>query len=196
MRSPSKAGAVNNASVRSHATWDVNDTMRSDWNFDTVKSMAAMGTFRGSVKDLNMPAGMILEDGEESDGASMDSGLATKGSDPIHQHLGNPPETAESNTVVIKSLPSDDEDVPSGMSTRVFNLISNVIEALLKALLLRILALCVAPVVRPTRRGHQEMDMAQSSTLQTSERAWTRSDLSKRLTLQALYASQRNTWEA
>ncbi|KAH6914908.1 STE/STE20/YSK protein kinase [Coprinopsis sp. MPI-PUGE-AT-0042] len=117
MRSPQKGGAVNNATVRSHATWDVNDTMRSDWNFDTVKSMAAMGTFRGSIKDLDMPAGMIPEDGEESDEASIDSGLATKGSDPIHHHLGNHPEAAESNTVVIKSLPPlaiDDEDIPSG----------------------------------------------------------------------------------
>lgn len=116
MRSPQKGGAaVNNATVRSHATWDVNDTMRSDWNFDTVKSMAAMGTFRGSIKDLGMPPGMIPEDGEESDDgeASVDTGLATKGSDPIHHHLGTHPEAAESNTVVIKSLPVDDEDIPS-----------------------------------------------------------------------------------
>ncbi|EAU84785.2 STE/STE20/YSK protein kinase [Coprinopsis cinerea okayama7 len=117
MRSPHK-GQNNAATIRNTATWDMNDTIRSDWNFDTVKSMGAMGTFRGSVKDLGMPTGMILEADESDDGeTSIDTGAATKGSDPL---LSN--SQAAHSTVMIKNPPphlaeSDDiadDDIPNG----------------------------------------------------------------------------------
>lgn len=60
--------------------------MRSDWNFDTVKSMSALGTFSGTVNDL-LPSAMVSEDNEPFDDSEMngsiDSEVATNGSDPI-----------------------------------------------------------------------------------------------------------------
>lgn len=98
----------------------MNDTVRSDWNFDTVKSMAALGTFRGSAKDLMMPPGMIPEESDDFDDTddSIDTGVATKGSDPI---LSN--SQASHSTVIIKSpippvrdadITIDDDDAPTG----------------------------------------------------------------------------------
>ena len=38
--------------VRGNVSWDNNDTIRSDWNFDTIKSTSVMGTFSSAAKDL------------------------------------------------------------------------------------------------------------------------------------------------
>ncbi|KAF8974563.1 STE/STE20/YSK protein kinase [Flammula alnicola] len=105
-RSPPKGGQVNHASVRSNATWDANNTMRSDWNFDTVRTISALGTFRGTINDLSLPPGMVAEDDESFDDVdgqdSIDTGAATKGSDPlIINGLGMILDAAHS-TVVIK----------------------------------------------------------------------------------------------
>lgn len=95
--------------------------MRSDWNFDTVKSVSAMGTFRSMAKDLAMPPGMELdEDDEGSDyeegHASIDTGGATKGSDPIHigAGIGMHSQGAHS-TVIIRppSSPGSEKDIPT-----------------------------------------------------------------------------------
>ena len=60
--------------------------MRSDWNFDTVKSMSALGTYSGTVNDL-LPSAMVSEDDEPFDdgevNGSINSEVATHGSDPI-----------------------------------------------------------------------------------------------------------------
>lgn len=115
-RSPQK-NQVNHASVRSNGTWDINDTMKSDWNFDTVKSVAALGTFRGTVSDLSLPPGMIAEDDESFDvdeEDSMDTGAATRGSEPTQINgLGMSIEAAHS-TMVIKSPVSDINDTEEG----------------------------------------------------------------------------------
>ncbi|PPQ77734.1 hypothetical protein CVT25_011169 [Psilocybe cyanescens] len=121
-RSPAK-NQVNHNSFRANATWNANDTMRSDWNFDTVKTMSALGTFRGTINDLSMPPGMVAEDDDESlydaDGQeSIDTGAATKGSDPIGSNpLGMNPDAAHS-TVIIKTPLSQDipdpEEAPPG----------------------------------------------------------------------------------
>jgi serine/threonine-protein kinase 24/25/MST4 len=73
--------------------------MRSDWNFDTVKSMSALGTYSGTVNDL-LPSAMVSEDSEPFDevNGSIDSEVATNGSDPIGMNL----DTAHS-TVIIKT---------------------------------------------------------------------------------------------
>jgi serine/threonine-protein kinase 24/25/MST4 len=92
--------------------------MRSDWNFDTVKSVSAMGTFRSMAKDLAMPPGMELDedeeysDDEEEGHASIDTGGATKGSDPIH--IGMHSQAAHS-TVIIRPPPSpqSEKDIPT-----------------------------------------------------------------------------------
>ncbi|KAF9485356.1 Ste20-like serine/threonine kinase [Pholiota conissans] len=112
-RSPPKGGnAVNHASVRSNGTWDANNTMRSDWNFDTVRTISALGTFQGTVHDLSLPPGMIAEDDESFDDVdgqdSIDTAAATKGSEPLTSngpgmdHLGMNVDASHS-TVVIKT---------------------------------------------------------------------------------------------
>ncbi|KAJ6599067.1 kinase-like domain-containing protein [Mycena vulgaris] len=113
-RSPQKGHQVFQPTVRA---WDTNGTMRSDWNFDTIKSVSAMGTFRSMAKDLAMPPGMELdEDDEGSDyeegHASVDTGGATKGSDPIH--IGMHSQGAHS-TVIIRPPPSpgSEKDIPT-----------------------------------------------------------------------------------
>ena len=49
--------------MRSHAAWDTNNTIRSDWNFDTVRTMSALGTYRGTVNDL-LPSAIVSEHNE------------------------------------------------------------------------------------------------------------------------------------
>ncbi|KAF7301675.1 Ste20-like serine/threonine kinase [Mycena indigotica] len=93
--------------------WEANGTIRSDWNFDTIKSVSAMGTFRSMAKDLEMPPGMELdEDADDSDEelhGSIDTGGATKGSDAI-PGIGMQLQAAHS-TVLIR--PPNEKDVPA-----------------------------------------------------------------------------------
>ncbi|KAJ7682802.1 kinase-like domain-containing protein [Mycena polygramma] len=117
-RSPQKGHQPFQPTVRA---WETNGTMRSDWNFDTIKSVSAMGTFRSMAKDLTMPPGMELdEDDEYSDieegHASIDTGGATKGSDPIHIGAGiGMHSQAAHSTVIIRppTSPASEKDIPS-----------------------------------------------------------------------------------
>lgn len=122
-RSPQKGNQVYQPSVRNSLAWEANGTMRSDWNFDTIKSTSVMGTFRSMAKDLAMPAGMepdedyFEEEGSDSEGrASIDTSGATKGSDPIvvGPGLGMNSHAAHS-TVIIRPLrsPASEKDIPS-----------------------------------------------------------------------------------
>ena len=90
--------------MRSHAAWDANNTMRSDWNFDTIKSMSALGTISGTVNDL-LPSAMVSEDNELFDDSevngSIDSKVATNGSD-TNIGIGMNLDAAHS-TVIIKA---------------------------------------------------------------------------------------------
>ncbi|KAJ7638813.1 kinase-like domain-containing protein [Roridomyces roridus] len=97
--------------------WETNGSIRSDWNFDTIRSsVSAMGTFRSMAKDLVMPPGMEPDEEDEYDyeeeRASIDTGGATKGSDPIH--LGMHSQGAHS-TVIIRPPPSpvSEKDIPT-----------------------------------------------------------------------------------
>ncbi|KAF9057578.1 STE/STE20/YSK protein kinase [Panaeolus papilionaceus] len=108
-RSPPK---VQHPTVKAHGTWDLNNTMRSEWNFDTLKSVSALGTFRGTINDLSQVHSVSEED-EYSDNDdrrdSMDSGAATKGSDPILRNGLGTNSGADHSTVLIKSPHSVDE---------------------------------------------------------------------------------------
>ncbi|KAF9462649.1 STE STE20 YSK protein kinase [Collybia nuda] len=105
-RSPHKGQQMYQPSMRNTLAWDNNGTLRSDWNFDTVKSTSAMGTFRSMSKDLEMPPGMEADEDDMSDyeegHASIDTSAATRGSDPLvgsglalHSHAAH-------STVIIK----------------------------------------------------------------------------------------------
>lgn len=83
--------------------------MQSEWMFDTVKSAAAMGTYRSMEKDLvtRHELGPSDHDDDSMYGVppmdSFISGAATRGSDPVY--FGMP--DAVHSTVVIKTPPND-----------------------------------------------------------------------------------------
>lgn len=118
-RSPHKGNQPYQPSLRNSVGWD-NGTMRSDWNFDTVRTTSAMGSFRSMAKDLEMPPGMELDEEDEDDDedrGSVDTGAATKGSDPLtHSGIGMNLQAAHS-TVIIKPprapSSSSEKDLPS-----------------------------------------------------------------------------------
>jgi serine/threonine-protein kinase 24/25/MST4 len=104
--------------------WDNNSSIRSDWNFDTIKSSVAMGSFRNMAKDLDALPGIEADENEypEDDGSfdcegSIDTSAATQGSDPL---VPSPPgiganQQAAHSTVIVRPPrpPGDEKDVPT-----------------------------------------------------------------------------------
>jgi serine/threonine-protein kinase 24/25/MST4 len=131
MRQPPKNQQAPPAAVRNSIAWD-NNTMRSDWNFDTVRTVSAMGTITSMAQDLQIPTTTIPDIDEESDfedmRPSIDTGAATNGSG---SGIGRNVEAAHS-TVVIKPLEKpaqvgndvpEEEETPSGMLQPRFSLL-------------------------------------------------------------------------
>lgn len=95
--------------------WENNDTIRSDWNFDTVNSTSVMGTFSSAAKDLmpDMDDEEMLEDTSiyEEDQGALDTTASIKGTvafdTPIavNKHAGN-------STVRIHVVPEDHDSLP------------------------------------------------------------------------------------
>ncbi|KAI0278827.1 kinase-like domain-containing protein [Russula aff. rugulosa BPL654] len=94
------------------ASWD-KGTLKSEWNFETIRSTAAMGSFRSMAKDLVRP-GVIPDEDEEAvslfgtaedgDGDSMDTDAATKGSEiPPNSGATGSEIQAQNNTVIVRS---------------------------------------------------------------------------------------------
>lgn len=89
--------------------------MQSEWMFDTVRSTAAMGTFRSMEKDLVTHHELDPSDHDDDSmygvpqQGSFDSGGATRGSDPVNFGMYLP--DGVHSTVVIK-VPSDEKDAP------------------------------------------------------------------------------------
>ncbi|KAI0254783.1 STE STE20 YSK protein kinase [Lactifluus subvellereus] len=104
-------GLTAQPSIRnSIASWD-NGTLKSEWNFETIRTTAAMGSFRSMAKDL-VPPGVIPDEDEEAaslfgtaeDGDSLDTDAATRGSDiPLNSGVTSSEIQAGHNTVVIRS---------------------------------------------------------------------------------------------
>jgi serine/threonine-protein kinase 24/25/MST4 len=118
-RSPGRAPQMYQATVRN---WDTTKSMQSEWMFDTVRSAAAMGTFRSMERDL-VPHHEFESSDHDDDSmygvpqqGSFNSGGATRGSDPLNlgMHL---PEGVHS-TVVIK-MPPDEKDVAALLTDEV-----------------------------------------------------------------------------
>ena len=117
-RSPQKGQQMYQPSIRNTVAWDSNGTMKSDWNFDTLRSTAAMGTFRTMAKDLVMPATMEADDDDISvyeDYSSMDTNNgATHGSEPlVGGGLGSNSQAAHSTVIIKPSHPAPEMDVPA-----------------------------------------------------------------------------------
>lgn len=109
-------GQVQPSIRNSIASWD-NGTLKSEWNFETIKSTAAMGSFRNMARDL-VPPDVIPDEDEvgslfatAEDGDSLDTSAAMKGSDLVPNPGDPSPEVSTGHsTVVIRSqLISQDE---------------------------------------------------------------------------------------
>ncbi|KAG2156062.1 kinase-like domain-containing protein [Suillus clintonianus] len=117
-KSPQKGQpAAYQATIRGAAMWESNDTIRSDWNFDTVKSTSIMGTFSSVAKDL-LPEMDDEDMGDdepsiyEEDEGSVETGGAVKGSAPLGSGGIGMNVGAAHSTVVIKT-PLDEPDIAS-----------------------------------------------------------------------------------
>jgi len=114
--SPQKGQPVaHQATIRGTAIWESNGTIRSDWNFDTIKSTHVMGTFSSVAKDL-LPE-MDDEDMEgyepsiyEEDEGSIETGGAVNGSTPLESSGIGMNVGAAHSTVLIKT-PLDEPDI-------------------------------------------------------------------------------------
>lgn len=110
--------------VRNSGAWD--GTVRSEWNFDTIKSTSAMGSYRSMIRDFGTHGTIPDEDelvyayDEERSSTyepreSVQTDGATKGSDgPSHNSLMSNAEASRS-TVVIRPIPTppNEKDLPS-----------------------------------------------------------------------------------
>jgi len=105
--------------------------LKSEWSFETIRSTAAMGSFRSMARDLVRP-GEIPDENEEAvslfgtaeDGESLGTDAATKGSEiPSNPGGAGSEIQAQHNTVVVRSQlasPGPTEEVaPSETSTPV-----------------------------------------------------------------------------
>lgn len=121
-RSPARAPQYYQATIRNSGAWD--GTLRSEWDFNTIRTTSAMGSLRSMAKDL-LPPGMEPDDDfddmpeeDESlfEGNTIDTTAATtKGSDvPLQpttaasalRGLGMNADAGHS-TVVIRSYPKE-----------------------------------------------------------------------------------------
>ncbi|KAG7096960.1 hypothetical protein E1B28_004357 [Marasmius oreades] len=108
-RSPQKGNQMYQATIRNSMHWDGNVSMRSDWNFDTIKTSSVMGTFRSMAKDLVISD--TEEDAFEEEPAmdTIDTGGATKGTGGMNEPGGQ-------STMVLKDAPtssSSEKDMAS-----------------------------------------------------------------------------------
>ena len=120
-RSPPKGGPqVFQPTVRNSEMWE-NGTIRSDWNFDTIQTNPAMGTFHSMVQDFSVEMDEEYAEHDESviddEGhSSIDTNVATKGSDPMPRPgaIGSNIQASHS-TMIIKpaSDEMDEHDIPT-----------------------------------------------------------------------------------
>lgn len=109
-RTPARGQTAQPSTRGSIASWD-NGTLKSEWNFETIRSTAAMGSFRSMARDL-VPPGVIPDEDEETvsifgtaeDGDSLNTDVATKGSEIPSNPGGTGSEIqAQHSTVVVRS---------------------------------------------------------------------------------------------
>ncbi|KAI0081798.1 Pkinase-domain-containing protein [Panus rudis PR-1116 ss-1] len=116
-KGPGRAPQMYQATVRNSGAWD--GTYRSDWNFDTVKTNSAMGSFRSMAKDLEDLTPEEEYDEEERSlynvPESVDTSAATKGSEGVTSGIGAIAMNSQAghSTMVIRPLsPGRERDIP------------------------------------------------------------------------------------
>ena len=118
-RSPQKGPQVYQPTFKATANWESNATIRSDWNFDTIKSSSVMGTFSSAARDL-LPD-MDDEEAEENlsvddEEQSIDTKDAIKGSEQLVSYGTGTSPPAINSTVMIKQ-PPEEQDIPTLLAT-------------------------------------------------------------------------------
>ncbi|GJE83997.1 Pkinase-domain-containing protein [Phanerochaete sordida] len=113
-RQPGRPPQMYQATVRNSGMWD---SMRSDWNFDTIRSMSAMGSVKSMAQRLSMHETIPDEEFEEDSGfqphESINTDGATHGSDvPSNPLLPN--SDAGHSTVIIRPISGaySEKDIP------------------------------------------------------------------------------------
>lgn len=102
------------ATIRNSGAWE--GTLRSDWNFDTIRSTSAMGSFRSMAKEFTI-RGTIPDEDYSDDGhsayevrESVNTGGATHGSEVTANGILTNPDAGHS-TVIIRPV-STSMDIP------------------------------------------------------------------------------------
>ncbi|KAG6378550.1 kinase-like domain-containing protein [Boletus reticuloceps] len=110
-RSPQKGLQAYQPTARGTTNWEINATIHSGWNFDTIKSSSVMGTFSSAARDL-LPD-MDDEEAEEGplvydeDDQSVDTVGAIKGSEELPSSGIGMSHQATHSTIIIKSPPEE-----------------------------------------------------------------------------------------
>jgi serine/threonine-protein kinase 24/25/MST4 len=119
-RSSPKASQAYQPTLKGTVNWETNSTIRSDWNFDTIKTTSVMGTFSSAARDL-LPEmddeDMVGDDSSiyDEDEQSVDTGGAVKGSQQLAPGSLGMSQQAHS-TVMIKPPPQE-PDIPTLLAT-------------------------------------------------------------------------------
>ena len=150
--------------------------MKSEWSFETVKTISALGSLRGTLHELSMPPGMVLEEDEnfeeDDPGDTFDSSLSTRGSDPIHAHIVGASDEISHSTVIIKPpLKSEEainDETPSG-ETNTLSLVCTFPTKYNQVHHPPTPDQCVLLVARHMQPDHPSMAMGRSSPTRISE---------------------------
>jgi serine/threonine-protein kinase 24/25/MST4 len=117
-RSPQRGIQAYQPTVKGTVNWESNVTIRSDWNFDTIRSSSVMGTFTSAARDL-LPD-MDDEEAEEDplvcddEDQSVDTEGAINGSEQLVTSGIGMSHQATHSTVLIKSpLAPEEQDIPT-----------------------------------------------------------------------------------
>ncbi|KIJ20021.1 hypothetical protein PAXINDRAFT_126405 [Paxillus involutus ATCC 200175] len=119
-RSSPKASQAYQPTLKGTVNWETNSTIRSDWNFDTIKTTSVMGTFSSAARDLlpEMDDEDMVGDNSsiyDEDEQSVDTGGAVKGSQQLAPGSLGMSQQAHS-TVMIKPPPQE-PDIPTLLAT-------------------------------------------------------------------------------
>lgn len=107
--------------VRGTVNWENNDTIRSDWNFDTMKSTSVMGTFKSAAKDVvseiedddsTVGDQLIYEEDQESGGAVKGSAVTDPTAVRLNSHVTH-------STLRVNTAPQDRDFLDASTSLQV-----------------------------------------------------------------------------
>ena len=108
-RSPGRAPQYYQATIRKSGAWD-GGSLRSEWDFNTIRTSSAMGSLRSMAKDL-MPPGMIPDDDYVIDEGD-EHGAYDEDEDGEDSDTAPPPNLTR-KTPRAAALVEDEDEVPA-----------------------------------------------------------------------------------